>query len=126
MNGLVRMVSKRSFEETFDRLESEVASRGLGVFARIDFGGDAERVGLVMRPARLLVFGNPTAGTPLMVAAPSVAIDLPLKVLVSEDDEGTVWVWYNSPQYLGARHGLPEGLLKNVSGVAGIAESVVS
>ena len=126
VDGLVRMVSGHPFEETFDRLESEVASRGLRVFARIDFSGDAGRVGLSMRPARLLVFGSPEAGTPLMVAAPSVAIDLPLKVLVSEDDGGAVWVSYNSPRYLGERHGVPQELLKNIAGVAAIAESVVA
>ncbi len=111
-------------EDTFDRLVSAVASRGLTVFARIDFSGDAQRAGLNMRPTRLLVFGNPKAGTPLMVAAPTLAIDFPLKVLVSEDESGKVWLPYNSPQYLKDRHGVPDDLLKNIGGIASIVDSV--
>lgn len=123
--GMVRLMSQHPFDDTFERLEAAVASRGLTVFARIDFGGDAERAGLKMNPTRLLIFGNPKAGTPLMVAAPTVAIDLPLKVLVSEDEIGKVWVSYNSPQYLKDRHGIPESLLANVSGIASIAQATV-
>jgi uncharacterized protein (DUF302 family) len=122
-DGMIQTRSTHSFAETFERLESAVASRGLAVFASIDFSGDAAKAGLAMRPTRLLVFGNPRAGTPLMVAAPTLAIDLPLKVLVSEDESG-VWLSYNSPQYLQSRHGIPEELLKNISGIAGIVESI--
>src|SRR5271170_3402445 len=96
-NGIVQIKSGHSFADTFEGLESAVVSRGLSVFARIDFSGDAEKAGLTMRPTRLLIFGNPKAGTPLMIAAPSLAIDFPLKILVSSDDEGNVWVTYNSP-----------------------------
>ena len=123
-NGLVKVMSAHSFEDTFDRLESAVVSRGLTVFARIDFSGDAQRAGLNMRPTRLLVFGNPKAGTPLMVAAPTLAIDFPLKVLVSEDEGGRVWLSYNSPQYLKDRHGVPDELLKNIGGIVSIVASV--
>jgi uncharacterized protein (DUF302 family) len=80
-------------------------------------------VGLKMNPARLLIFGNPKAGTPLMVALPTIAIDFPLKVLVSEDDGGKVWVTYNSPEYLKTRHGIPDDLVKNISAIVSIAES---
>ena len=124
-NGLIQLAAQHSFEDTLQRLESSVASRGLTVFARIDFSGDAERAGLKMNPTRLLIFGNPKAGTPLMVAAPTVAIDFPLKILVSQDGTGKVWVSYNSPEYLKDRHDIPESLLKNISGVVAIAESIV-
>jgi uncharacterized protein (DUF302 family) len=124
-NGLVRLESNHSFDDTFQRLESTVASRGLATFARINFSDDAQKAGLKMNPTRMLIFGNPKAGTPLMVAAPTLAIDFPLKILVSEDDKGRVWVTYNSPGYLKNRHDIPEDLLKNISGIMPIAESVV-
>ena len=124
MNGLVQVMSEHSFADTSESLESAVLSRGLVIFARIDFSGDAEKAGLVMRPTRLLIFGSPKAGTPLMIAAPTLAIDLPLKVLVSEDEDDRAWLSYTSPQYLRDRHGIPEELLGNISGVAAIVESV--
>ena len=120
MNGLVQVMSGRSFADTVQALESAILSRGLVIFARIDFSGDAEKAGLTMRPTRLLIFGSPKAGTPLMVAAPTLALDLPLKVLVSEDGNGRAWLSYNSPQYLMDRHGFPEELVGNISGVAAI------
>jgi len=123
-NGLVQVMSAHSYGDTFDRLESAVVSRGLTVFARIDFSGDAQRAGLTMRSTRLLIFGNPKAGTPLMVAAPTIAIDFPLKVLVSEDESGRVWLSYNSPQYLRDRHGIPDELLKNIAGIVSIVDAV--
>jgi uncharacterized protein (DUF302 family) len=123
-NGIVQIASEHSFADTFERLEASVLSRGLVIFARIDFSGDAERAGLVMRSSRLLIFGSPKAGTPLMIAAPTLAIDLPLKVLVSEDESGRARLSYNSPEYLKDRHDIPEGLLGNISGVAAIVESV--
>jgi uncharacterized protein (DUF302 family) len=89
-NGLVQVASEHSFADTASRLESAITSRGLTIFAKIDFSGDAERVGLKMNPTRLLIFGNPKAGTPLMLASPTLAIDFPLKVLVSEDAAGEV------------------------------------
>jgi uncharacterized protein (DUF302 family) len=107
--GVIQVTTTHSFAETFELLEFKVASLGLIVFARIDFQRDAEKTGLKMRPTRLLIFGNPKAGTPLMIASPIVAIDFPLKVLVSEDEQGKVWLIYNSPQYLKGRHNIPEG-----------------
>lgn len=123
-NGVVRVKSNHPFAETFQRLESTVLSKGLAVFARIDFSGDAAKAGLTMRPTRMLIFGNPKAGTPLMVAAPTIAIDFPLKVVVSEDGSGVVSLYYNSPEYLVARHGIPETLLKNIAGLVPLVDSV--
>jgi uncharacterized protein (DUF302 family) len=123
-HGIVRVPSKSSFADTSNRLESAVSSKGLTIFARIDFSGDAQKAGLAMRNTRLLIFGNPKAGTPLMVAAPSIAIDFPLKVLVSEDENGKTWMSYNSPEYLRDRHNVPAELLKNISAIVGIVESV--
>ncbi len=117
-------MSVHSFSDTNSLLETAVTSRGLTIFARIDFSGDAQRAGLKMNPTRLLVFGNPRAGTPLMVAAPTVALDFPLKTLVSQDESGKVWVSYNSPDYLRERHGIPDELMKNIAGIAAIVESV--
>jgi uncharacterized protein (DUF302 family) len=123
-NGIVQVPSNYSFADTFMRLESTVVSKGLTVFARINFSDDAGRAGLTMKPTRLLIFGNPKAGTPLMIASPSLAIDFPLKILVSEDGNGKVILSYNTPQYLKDRHNIPYELLKNISGIVGIAESV--
>jgi uncharacterized protein (DUF302 family) len=91
------------------------------IFAIVDHAGEAEKVGLQMPPTKLVLFGSPQAGTPLMLAAPSVAIDLPLKILISEDSQGKVWVSYNSPQYLKQRHGLPQDLLQNIAVVETLA-----
>jgi uncharacterized protein (DUF302 family) len=117
-NGLLRVASPYSVEETLRRLESVLAERGVKVFAVVDHSGEAEKVGMKMRPTKVVIFGNPKAGTPLMVAAPTLAIDLPLKALVSEDEKGKVWVSHNSPEYLQQRHGVPEDLVKNIA-VAG-------
>lgn len=124
-NGLVNVRSKYSAAETLDRLEAAVQSLGLTVFARINFSGDAEKVGLKMHPAQLLLFGNPKAGTPLMIASPTIAIDLPLKALAWEDADGNVWVTYNEPEYLRERHGFPEPLIKNISGVGELVKKAV-
>jgi len=113
--GIVQVASKYSVDETVTRLESVLAERGVRVFAVVDHSGEAEKVGMKMRPTKLVIFGNPKGGTPLMVAAPSLAIDLPLKALVSEDESGTVWVSYNSPEYLQQRHGVPQELIKNIA-----------
>jgi uncharacterized protein (DUF302 family) len=95
------------------------------VFARIDHSGEAEKVGLKMRPTQLLIFGSPKAGTPVMIAAPSVAIDLPLKALAWEDAQGQVWLSYNSPDYLKQRHAIPDELVKNIAGVGALLEKAV-
>jgi uncharacterized protein (DUF302 family) len=122
---MVHLRSVHSVAETMARLEALLKARGVAIFARIDHSGEAAKVGLEMRPTEVLVFGIPKAGTPLMVAAPTVAIDLPLKALVWEDAEGKVWLSYNSMEYLGQRHGVPEGLLANIAGPRVILEEAV-
>lgn len=103
-------------DETVRRLQAAFAAKGLQVFALVDHSGEAEKAGLKMRPTKVLIFGSPKAGTPLMVAAPSLAIDLPLKALVAEDAAGKVSVTYNDPEYLRERHGVPADLIKNLAG----------
>jgi uncharacterized protein (DUF302 family) len=120
-SGLIRLRSTDSLDASFARLEAAVAQRGITIFARIDFAADAAAAGLVLRPTRLLLFGNPRAGTPLIVAAPTVALDLPLKVLVWESEDGSVWVGYNGLEYLAERHGVPTELLANVRAVESLA-----
>jgi uncharacterized protein (DUF302 family) len=121
-NGIANVTSEHSVPETLDRLESLAKTKGLTIFARIDFSGDAARNGLEMRPTQLLIFGNPKAGTSLMIASPSVALDLPLKALAWEDASGKVWVSYNTPEYLGARHAVPEALLRKIAGIKMLVE----
>ncbi|HLJ60198.1 MAG TPA: DUF302 domain-containing protein [bacterium] len=124
--GIDSVPSPRTVEESLARLDEIVRSAGLTVFARIDFSGDAARAGLTMRPAQLLLFGNPKAGTPLMVAAPSVALDLPLKALVWEDAERHVWISYNTPAYLKERHSVPDDLIGNIAGIAALVRRAVA
>jgi len=124
-NGLERVVSPHSVDETVQRLKNILVERGLQLFVLVDHSGEAERVGLKMPPTKLLIFGSPKGGTPVMLAAPSIAIDLPLKALVSEDANGKVWVSYNSPDYLQQRHGVPAELVKNISGVAALVAKAV-
>lgn len=119
--GIVRIPSHRSVDETVDRLKAILQSKGVTLFALIDHSGEAERVGMTMPPTKLLIFGNPKAGTPLMLASPSVAIDLPLKILVTEDGQGKVWISTNSAEYLKERHDLPETLLPNIAIVQTLA-----
>lgn len=102
--GLATKSSQYSVPETLDRLEALLKEKGMTVFARIDHAAEAEKVGLKMPPTQLLIFGNPKGGTPLMVAAPTVAIDLPLKALAWQDDKGKVWLSYNRASYLKERH----------------------
>jgi uncharacterized protein (DUF302 family) len=124
-NGLTRVASPRAVEETVERLESVFKERNLQLFALIDHSGEAEKVGLKMRPTKQLIFGSPRGGTPVMVAAPTIAIDLPLKALVSEDEGGKVWVTYNTPEYLQQRHDVPGDLVKNISGVGALVAKAV-
>jgi uncharacterized protein (DUF302 family) len=114
-NGIVTQVSNHSVDETVEKLRGILQARSITLFALIDHSGEAEKVGLKMPPTKLLIFGNPKGGTPLMLASPSTAIDLPLKILVSEDANGKVWVSYNSAAFLKQRHNLPDELLKNVA-----------
>ena len=108
-------------DQTIQKLEAILQAKGVKLFAVIDHSGEAEKAGMKMRPTKLLIFGNPKAGTPLMIASPSIAIDLPLKVLVAEDADGKVWISYNSPAYLQARHGLPRELIDNIMVVVALA-----
>jgi uncharacterized protein (DUF302 family) len=124
-NGIVDTPSPHSFEQTAERLSNVLQARGLTLFAVVDHSGEAEKVGLSMPPTRLLIFGSPKGGTPAMLAAPSIAIDLPLKALLWEDSGGKVWISYNAPEFLMRRHHLPEALLPNISAVRAIVEEVV-
>jgi uncharacterized protein (DUF302 family) len=118
-NGMITLTSRHSVDETVKTVETALAAKGVKLFALIDHSGEAEKVGLHMPPTKLLIFGNPKAGTPLMVAVPSLAIDLPLKILVAEDAEGKVWISYNDPAYIQARHHLPQEVFQayNSTGV---------
>ena len=119
--GIVKIPSHHSVDETVDKLKTILKSKGVTLFALVDHSGEAEKVGIKMSPTKLLIFGNPKSGTPLMLAAPSAALDLPLKILVAEDSQGKVWISYNSPEYLKQRHGLPENLLPNIAVVQALA-----
>jgi uncharacterized protein (DUF302 family) len=119
--GIVKIPSHHSVDETVDKLKAILNSKGVTLFALVDHGGEAEKVGMKMPPTKLLIFGNPKGGTPLMLAAPSAALDLPLKILVAEDAQRKVWISYNSPEYLKERHGLPETLLPNIAIVQALA-----
>ena len=111
-DGIVDVPSNHSVDQAVERLRDILQSKGITLFALIDHSGEAEKVGMKMLPTKLLIFGSPKAGTPLMLAAPSIAIDLPLKILVWQDGQGRVWISYNSPGYLQQRHDLPQDLVR--------------
>ena len=121
-SGIVTVESSHSVDQTIQKIEELLRAKGVKLFAVIDHSGEAQSVGLHMRPTKLLIFGHPKAGTPLMIASPSVAIDLPLKLLVAEDEAGKVWISYNNPTYLQARHGFPSELMQNIAVVSGLAQ----
>jgi uncharacterized protein (DUF302 family) len=123
--GLLQIPSRHSVDETLNRLHSFLAEKGMKIFALIDHSGEAEKAGLKMRPTKVLLFGSPKGGTPLMVAAPSLAIDLPLKALVAEDETGRVSITYNDPEYLQQRHNVPAELIKNLSGAGALIAKAV-
>jgi len=120
--GLVSIPSKHSVDDTVINLVSALRDKKIKLFAVIDHSGEARQAGLTMPPTRLLLFGNPRAGTPLMLASPSAAIDLPLKILVAEDAKGKVTISYNTADYLGKRHSLPESLLASIAGIDTLAK----
>lgn len=120
-NGIVTIPSRQSVDQTVQKLEGILQAKGVKLFALIDHSGEAEKAGMEMRPTKLLIFGSPKAGTPLMIARPGIAIDLPLKILVAESADGKVWISYNSPAYLQARHGLPPDLVANIAVVDALA-----
>ncbi|MGA7106238.1 MAG: DUF302 domain-containing protein [Terracidiphilus sp.] len=120
-NGIIDLPSKHSVDDTVARLKNILSSKGVALFALVDHSGEAEKVGMKMPNTKLLIFGSPKAGTPVMLAAPSIAIDLPLKILIWQDTEEKVWVSYNSPDYLKNRHNVPEELLKNLAVIETLA-----
>ena len=124
-NGMLHLSSRYTMAETLARLESLLKASGLILFCRVDHSGEAEKAGLKMNPTQLIIFGSPKAGTPLMIASPTLAIDLPLKALVWEDDLGKVWVSYNSPEYLKTRHSIANNLLGNIGGIGTLLDKVV-
>jgi uncharacterized protein (DUF302 family) len=121
--GIVSLPTHASVDETISRLQSMLQEKGVQIFALIDHSGEAKRAGIEMRPTKLLIFGNPKAGTPLMLAAPSIAIDLPLKLLVWEDASAQVWISYNTPAYLQKRHALPQNLVAALGAVEALAKN---
>ena len=121
-SGIVIKPSLHSVDQTVEKLKAILQAKGVALFALIDHSGEAEKVGMTMKPTKLLIFGSPKAGTPLMQAAPSTAIDLPLKILIWEDSQSKVWISYNSPQYLQRRHGFPQDLMSNIA----VAESLAT
>jgi uncharacterized protein (DUF302 family)/uncharacterized membrane protein YidH (DUF202 family) len=120
-NGILRITSNHSVDETVTRLQGVLQSKGVKLFTIVDHSGEAADAGLKMPNTKLLIFGNPKAGTPLMLASPSTALDLPLKILIAEDAAGKVWVSYNAPSYLQARHNLPSNLLPNIAVIEALA-----
>jgi uncharacterized protein (DUF302 family) len=123
-NGIVNKPSKHSVDDTLGKLQNILEAKGIAVFALIDHSGEAAKVGMKMRPTKLLIFGNPKGGTPLMLAAPSIAIDLPLKILIWQDDQEKVWVSYNTTEYLAERHGLPPHLAQNIGFIETLAANI--
>ena len=121
-NGILSIRGRHSVEQTVKKLEEALREKGVNLFALIDHSGEAQKAGLEMRPTKLLIFGNPKAGTPVMLASPTIAIDLPLKILVWKDGDGQVWLSYNDAGYLQERHSIPDELLKNL----GVVEQLVA
>jgi len=126
VEGLRILPTQHSVAQVLQRVESAARARGLTVFAQIDFSGDAQRAGLAMRPTGLVILGNPRSGTPLMAATPTVAIDLPLKILAWQDAEGRSWVAHNEAEYLQARHGFPDELLQNIAALGALAAAAAA
>lgn len=124
-SGIVNIPSHHSVDDTIEKLKSMLSAKGVTLFALIDHSGEAEKVAMKMRPTKLLIFGNPKAGTPVMQTAPTVAIDLPLKILVWEDADAKVWLSYNSAEYLAQRHHVPSDLLPALAAVEGLAAKAV-
>jgi uncharacterized protein (DUF302 family) len=120
-NGIIDIPAAHSVDQAVEKLRSILDVKGITLFALVDHSGEAAKAGMTMRPTKLLIFGSPKAGTPLMLARPSIAIDLPLKILVWEDGQGKTWISYNSPAYLRDRHNLPSDLLQNIAAIETLA-----
>ena len=125
-SGIVQIASKHSVDETVQKLKDILQAKGVMLFAVVDHSGEAAKAGLQMPNTKLMIFGSPKAGTPVMLAAPSIAIDLPLKILVAEDGAGKVWISYNSPQFLAERHGVPAELMKNLAVIEALANAAAN
>ena len=125
-NGLVSIAAAHPVDETVEKIKSILVVKGVTLFAVVDHSGEAAKAGLQLPNTKLLIFGSPKAGTPVMLAAPSIAIDLPLKILVAEDAAGKVWISYNSTQYLAGRHGVPAELMKNLAVIEGLASAAAA
>ncbi|MGA2880879.1 MAG: DUF302 domain-containing protein [Bryobacteraceae bacterium] len=125
-NGIISKPSKYSVPETLHRLETILTAKGIKVFALVDHSGEAEKAGLKMPPTQLLIFGNPQGGTPAMLAAPTAAIDLPLKALAWQDAKGQVWLSYNDPAYIQHRFGLNDDLMKPLAGIGALIEQALA
>ena len=123
-NGLIDLPSKHSVDETVSNLIKILKEKGVSLFAIVDHSSEAAKVGMRMRPTKLVIFGNPKAGTPVILAAPSSAIDLPLKILIWEDAQGKSWVTYNSLSYLRERHNIPPEVLSNITVIDTLAKAV--
>jgi len=121
-NGLVDIPSSRSVNETVEKLKGILQAKSITLFVLVDHSGEAEKAGMKMRLTKLFIFGSPKAGTPVMLAAPSSAIDLPLKILIWEDARGKAWVTYNSPAFLQKPHGIPLELLPSISVIETLAK----
>lgn len=123
-HGMVHISTRHSVEEALGKLQTILKTKGVPIFALVDHSGEAAKAGMEMHPTKLLIFGNPKGGTPLMLAAPTIAIDLPLKILIWEDDQGKIWVTYNTVDYLTERHQLPADLAQNIGFLANLAATV--
>ena len=123
--GIVDTPSHHSVDETVKRLKEILVAKGVTLFGSVDHSGEAERAGMKMLPTKLLIFGTPKAGTPIMLAVPSIAIDLPLKILIWQDDDGRAWVSYNSPEYLQERHHVPEELMQGLAAVEALVAKAI-
>jgi uncharacterized protein (DUF302 family) len=125
-NGIVRIPGTHSVDETVEKLKAILLTKGVTLFAFVDHSGEAQKVGMTMPNTKLLIFGSPKAGTPVMLATPSIALDLPLKILIAEDIAGKVWISYNSVQFLADRHGVPADLMKNLAAVEALANAAAN
>jgi uncharacterized protein (DUF302 family) len=125
-DGLITNLSPYPVPETLDRLEALLRSKNVAIFARVDHSGEAEKVGLRMPPTQLLIFGNPKGGTPIMLANPLIAIDLPLKALAWQDDADKVWLTWNDPQYLKSRYALSDEVLASITGATALIQQAIT
>jgi uncharacterized protein (DUF302 family) len=124
--GIETVVSNHSVDETVARLQKLLEEKGVKLFALVDHSGEAAAAGLTMLPTKLLIFGSPKAGTPIMVATPSAALDLPLKILVAQTETGKVLVFWNGPEWLEQRHGFPKALIANIAAAGVLAQAAAT